>query len=130
MGHYDVVRRDVGLPVRVAAVAVAERHGAVVGRVPAQHVLELGHQVGLVERRPELHPVAERLEADIGVVLELLPDFFFTRSESESLKTRQEPKLEGQSCTVPDSGAQPANISDFQLVRLVEMVQCHEWLYP
>jgi len=78
VGHYDVVRRGVGLPVRVAAVAAAERRGAAVGRVRAQHVHELGEQVGLVERRPEPHPVAERPEAHVRVVLELLPEFQFS----------------------------------------------------
>lgn len=75
VGHDDVVRRHVRLPVRVAAVAAAERRRAVVGRVHAQHVLELGRQVGLVERRPEPHPVAERREADVRVVLVLLPAY-------------------------------------------------------
>jgi len=73
VGHDDVVRRGVRLPVRVAAVAAAERRRAVAGRVRAQHVLELGEQVGLVERRPEPHPVAERPEADVRVVRVLLP---------------------------------------------------------
>lgn len=93
VGQYDVVRRDVGLPVRVAAVAVAERRGAVVGRVRAQHVLELGEQVGLVERRPELDPVAELPEAHVRVVLELLPEFHHQVRLSVPLKTwHQEPK--------------------------------------
>ena len=64
---------DVGLPVRVAAITVPERPGAVLGRVHAQHVGELGEEVGLVERGPELDPIAERLEAHVRVVIKLLP---------------------------------------------------------
>jgi hypothetical protein len=75
VGEYDVVRRGVGLPVGVAAVAAAERRGAVVGREGAQHVHVLAHQVGLVERRPEPDPVAERPEAHVGEVHVLLPEF-------------------------------------------------------
>jgi hypothetical protein len=73
MGHDDVVGCDIGFPVGVAAIAGPERCGAVVGRVLAEQVGELGEQVGLVERRPELDPVTERLEAHVRVVVELLP---------------------------------------------------------
>jgi isopentenyl diphosphate isomerase/L-lactate dehydrogenase-like FMN-dependent dehydrogenase len=73
MGHDDVVGCDIGFPVGVAAIAGPKRRGAVVGRVLAQQVGELGEQVGLVERRPELDPVTERLEAHVRVVVELLP---------------------------------------------------------
>lgn len=71
--HDHVMGGDIGLPARVAAVAVPERRGAVLGRVVAQHVGELGEEVGLVERGPELDPVAERLEAHVRVVIKLLP---------------------------------------------------------
>lgn len=72
MGQQDVMSRDVGFPARVAAVASTERRGAVVGRVLAQQIGELGEQVRLVERRPVLDPVAERPEAHVRVVVELL----------------------------------------------------------
>jgi hypothetical protein len=74
MRHEDVVSRDVGFPLGVSVVAVAERCGAAFRRVQAQHVRELGECVGLIERRPELDPITKRLEAHVRVVIKLLPD--------------------------------------------------------
>lgn len=130
MGQYDVVRGDVGLPVRVAAVAFAEGWGAVVGRVVAEHVHELGHQVGLVERRPEPDPVAERPEADVGEVSVLLPEVDFSKISHRTHAAAGLTLYNSTSCrTVPDSSAQPATESSFQFVRHVEMIQRDEWLY-
>ena len=58
---------------RVPALAGPERRGAACRRVLAHHLGELGEQVGLVEGGPEPDPVAERLEAHVRVVAELLP---------------------------------------------------------
>ena len=74
VGEQDVVRRGVRLPARVAAVAAAERRGAPVRRVRAQHELELGDQVRLVERRPEPDTITESLEAHVRVIPKLLPE--------------------------------------------------------
>jgi hypothetical protein len=58
---------------RVPAAASPERRRAALRRAPPQHVRELGEQVRLVERRPELDPVTKRLEAHVRVVIKLLP---------------------------------------------------------
>jgi D-alanine-D-alanine ligase-like ATP-grasp enzyme len=72
--HEKVVSRDIRFPLGVPVVAVPKRRGAVLGRVQPQHIGKLGEQVGLVERRPKLDPVTERLEAHVCVVVELLPE--------------------------------------------------------
>jgi hypothetical protein len=74
MRHEDVVSRDIGFPLGVPIVAVAERRGAAFRRVQAQHVRELGEHVGLIERCPELDPITKRMEAHVRVVIKLLPD--------------------------------------------------------
>jgi hypothetical protein len=66
--------RDIRFLLGVPAVARPERRRAALRRVQPQHVAELDEQVGLVERRPELDPITERLEAHVRVVIELLPE--------------------------------------------------------
>jgi hypothetical protein len=73
MRHEDVVSRDIGFPVRVPAATSPKRCRTMVRRAQPQHVRELGEQVRLVERRPELDPVTKRLEAHVRVVIKLLP---------------------------------------------------------